>query len=809
MPSAHRRNSFQSSFPVVNLASLEIPAYKGKATGSPGHMRERKTSNDSSEFNPAQLPGFNDNAHRDNQSVSSHQYQPPQPQLQYINPNPYNPGLTGAAPHFLEAKISLPVYDPTPFGRKPVKIKPESKDLIFNGTNMEISDFITRLEKAAQVDGALGSDIAIQVMFFMKGETLVKEVQEMAHKEDYDWEKIKKRLVQRWGKMLPLLKYKRTDLDKILSTTSNLSTQKEFQDFDIQVDNLVAYLIRVQHMLSVEEIRHSVLRCLSKPIRMAVTKELIRDNHMTLAVDGSHILPPYQIIVAYVQKELRTITILENDENLEELKVVRPSQPQPQKFSTPDKSVDELTKTLSSWNTQKQKPTPFVSASHVPYKPAQLEKDLSHLKCHYCFGKAHTLHRCNLVYSDELDKLIKKEGTSIFSPDGTQIPYGRTRPYKQIVDQYHASRTQPGIINLPPGITTQKAEPVPEAQTSFVKLEEIEHQDHHCYDCEMAKRLRSGKEIEKTPSAKKSRNEREEAMDVDTERLMDFSRQDSYTPVNPSPSGLTPASHPLTPPKKVSIQAPEDSPKVPKEKAQKKTTVERPLANQYPDAEDKLVKQMLENRMNVSVGELLAGSPSVTEKFKKSVSSKRVPVDQTKSTNTGGMDPQEDGEEEEVGEINIHYSCPLGYVTLSVNGRSFQALLDNGSQVNLMSKNLANKMGLVITQRKMNLRGIGGHKSIILGVAETVPVKIGSVIQNSLFWVSADDIQPIIGTPFLMDAAAVLQFQEKGSTFSITKNGHTYLIPITNPPNQKWETSFPVNNATTTSHFLASGTSQE
>ncbi|POW00299.1 hypothetical protein PSHT_13094 [Puccinia striiformis] len=623
MPSAHRRNSFQSSFPVVNLASLDIPAYKGKTTVSPGHMRERKTSNESSEFNPAPLPGFNDNAHRDNQSVSSHQYQPPQPQPQYINPNPYNSGLTGAAPHFLEAKISLPVYDPTPFGRKPVKIKPESKDLLFNGTNMEISDFITRLEKAAQVDGALGSDIAIQY-------------------------------------------------------------QKEFQDFNIQVDNLVAYLIRVQHMLSVEEIRHS--------------------------------------------KELRTITILENDENLEELKVVRPSQPQPQKFSTPDKSVDELTKTLSSWNTQKQKPTPFVSASHVPYKPAQLEKDLSHLKY-------------------ELDKLIKKEGTSIFLPDGTQIPYDRTRPYKQIVDQYHASRTQPGIINLPPGTTIQKAEPVPEAQTSFGKLEEMEHQDHHCYDCEMAKRLRN-----KILTL------------LLTPLLLDQ---------------LLPLLLTLPPPLRKFQSKLLKIVLSPKEKAQKKTTVERPLSNQYPDAEDKLVKQMLANRMDVSVGELLAVSPSVTEKFKKSVSSKRVPLDQTKSTNAGGMDPHEDCEEgEEVGEINIHYSCPLGYVTLSVNGRSFQALLDNGSQVNLMSKNLANKMGLVITQRKMNLRGIGGHKSIILGVAETVPVKIGSVIQNSHFWVSADDIQPIIGTPFLMDAAAVLQFQEKGSTFSITKNGHTYLIPL-------------------------------
>ncbi|KNF01305.1 hypothetical protein PSTG_05404 [Puccinia striiformis f. sp. tritici PST-78] len=241
-------------------------------------------------------------------------------------------------------------------------------------------------------------------------------------------------------------------------------------------------------------------------------------------------------------------------------------------------------------------------------------------------------------------------------------------------------------------------------------------------------------------------------MDVDTDRLMDFNRQDSYTTVNPSPSGstLAPTPNPPTPPKKVSIQAPEDSTKAPKEKAQKKTTVERPLSNQYPDAEDELVKQMLANRMDVSVGELLAVSPSVTEKFKKSVSSKRVPLDQTKSTDAGGMDPHEDCEEgEEVGEINIHYSCPLAYVTLSVNGRTFQALLDNGSQVNLMSKNLANKLGLVITQRKMNLRGIGGHKSIILGVAETVPAKIGSNLNSPLSFppLSRDPYQTPL-TPF-------------------------------------------------------------
>jgi hypothetical protein len=147
---------------------------------------------------------------------------------------------------------------------------------MFNGTNMDISDFIKRLEYAAQIDGALGSDIALQIIFFLKGETLVKEVQEMAEKENHDWEKLKERMVLRWGKMMPLLKHTRNDLDQLLATTraSGIKTQREFQNFRIKIDNLVAYLVRCQHMGNAEEIRHAVLNCLVHPIKVSVTKEL-------------------------------------------------------------------------------------------------------------------------------------------------------------------------------------------------------------------------------------------------------------------------------------------------------------------------------------------------------------------------------------------------------------------------------------------------------------------------------------------------------------------------------------------------------
>jgi hypothetical protein len=170
-----------------------------------------------------------------------------------------NYGQTGnilPSPHFLESRVVLPPYNPEPFGWKPVKIKSQSKGLMFDGTNMDISDSIKRLEYAAQIDGALGSDIALQIIFFLEGKTLVKEVQEMAEKENHDWERLKERMVLRWGKMMPLLKHTRNDLDQLLATTcaSGIKTQREFQNFRIKIDNLVAYLIGCQHMGKAEEI---------------------------------------------------------------------------------------------------------------------------------------------------------------------------------------------------------------------------------------------------------------------------------------------------------------------------------------------------------------------------------------------------------------------------------------------------------------------------------------------------------------------------------------------------------------------------
>ena len=140
----------------------------------------------------------------------------------------------------------------------------------------------------------------------------------MSGKINNDWELLKYQMVQRWGKMMPLMKYTRENLDNLILKSKiegGLKKLKGFQDFSTKVDTIVNYLVRCKHMASVEEIRHSVLNCLTTELRLAVNKELIRDNQMEVAIDGSYLLPPYQVIINYIRKELKTLSILEMEED--------------------------------------------------------------------------------------------------------------------------------------------------------------------------------------------------------------------------------------------------------------------------------------------------------------------------------------------------------------------------------------------------------------------------------------------------------------------------------------------------------------
>ncbi|EHS64016.1 uncharacterized protein PGTG_22014 [Puccinia graminis f. sp. tritici CRL 75-36-700-3] len=619
--------------------------------------------------------------------------------------------------HFLEREPEMPKYTG---GRKTVKIKPLDKELIFDGSNMPIEKFIKRYEAAGNTDGASPQDLANQIIPFIKGMDLKDEVEEMSGYEDSNWEKLKKQLLNRFGSSLPLVKYTSHDLKHLVSSAirgGGIRTLEHFKIFRTKFEAITHYLVRMGYSSNLEESTECLLEALSPDLESSVTKELIRDNMMLASKDGGDILPDTETLISYIHREVQSASVMERRKILRNMEPVKTDKPQTQK--TPDQiAMEGLTKTLSSWHAQKAetpKSDPLVSKSHVPYKPAQLEKDYSTIKCNYCLGVGHTFYRCNLANEDEMKGLFKKDGPNVILPDGTQVQWNKFKAFKTAVDQYHQSQKQPGIINIPPRTLDKPSEP----QTSYGKLEEIDdEEDDLSYECEAAKRTRSGNEYpEEVTVSKKVRKEKEDLMDIDKDRLLEIARQDDYNPVE-LPASSTKE---YTPPnKKVQFQKPvekQPSPpkEPPKEKSPKKTYVERPLTNQFPDAEDKVVSRMLmDGRMELSLGEIFAISNGAVEAFKKKISPKRIPLEPTKSTNSGGID-QEAEDDDSPNEEPSHYACPLGYIDVSINGKPFQALLDNGSQVNLLPRDLAARMGLIITQRAMNLKGIGGHKNEILG----------------------------------------------------------------------------------------------
>ncbi|KAA1111976.1 hypothetical protein PGT21_018178 [Puccinia graminis f. sp. tritici] len=233
---------------------------------------------------------------------------------------------------------------------------------------------------------------------------------------------------------------------------------------------------------------------------------------------------------------------------------------------------------------------------------------------------------------------------------------------------------------------------------------------------------------------------------------------------------------------------------VPQEKPVKKAYLEKTLAKELTGAKEEPPRQMLaEGKMNLSYGEIFAISNGVVNAFKKKISNRRVPIeDKTVSHGTMMEDDNEDP-------LTTHYSCPLGYIKLNINGQKSQALLDTGSMVNLIPEHLAHQLGLVITEEPMNLKGIGGHQTGISGIAEGVDVLIGKLTRPVHFWVAKGPVQFILGKPFLIDVAANIKYHSEGGELLaiLDPKGQTYLISILTPKHHKWETTpLPANMVT-------------
>ncbi|MBW0575173.1 hypothetical protein O181_114888 [Austropuccinia psidii MF-1] len=132
-------------------------------------------------------------------------------------------------------------------------------------------------------------------------------------------------------------------------------------------------------------------------------------------------------------------------------------------------------------------------------------------------------------------------------------------------------------------------------------------------------------------------------------------------------------------------------------------------------------------------------------------------------------------------------------------GHEIMALVNTGSELNIVPEDSEIKAGLTTRCLNMNLRGIGGHCTSIVGLAEFNPITLVTGQEKNIhLFVARGAVHTVLGRPFLADNKIRLDFsQKKGEIFSyIEPDGRRLFLPICSPPKVGWREEPPAGMET-------------
>ncbi|KNZ55305.1 hypothetical protein VP01_2718g5 [Puccinia sorghi] len=138
---------------------------------------------------------------------------------------------------------------------------------------------------------------------------------------------------------------------------------------------------------------------------------------------------------------------------------------------------------------------------------------------------------------------------------------------------------------------------------------------------------------------------------------------------------------------------------------------------------------------------------------------------------------------------SLTYACPLGFVNLTINGRKLRALVDSGAELKIMPEEVALRLELPTREIRMNITGIGGHSSPVVGLAEGISFNIDTEDRKVAFFIVWGKVYTVLGRPFLVDHKVRLELsQSRGEILSYELwDGGRLCIPICSPEVPGWE----------------------
>ncbi|MBW0465735.1 hypothetical protein O181_005450 [Austropuccinia psidii MF-1] len=122
-----------------------------------------------------------------------------------------------------------------------------------------------------------------------------------------------------------------------------------------------------------------------------------------------------------------------------------------------------------------------------------------------------------------------------------------------------------------------------------------------------------------------------------------------------------------------------------------------------------------------------------------------------KSINT----EEEESPQEKITFIDkINFSFPIGMMEILIGQKEYtvKALVDTAAELNIIPENESIEVGLHMRTFYIKLRGIGGHSTAIVGLAENTPIILPSGDERRIhFLVARGAVHTFVGRPFLAD----------------------------------------------------------
>ncbi|KAI9620357.1 hypothetical protein KEM48_008180 [Puccinia striiformis f. sp. tritici PST-130] len=734
-----------------------------------------------------------------------------------------------------QSEIFLPV--------EKTKVMLDVKKLNFHFKGTEVETFIRRVEKLANLQGAGGPDVASQLPFLVSDQKISQHIEDMEGHETGNWDLLKKQLIRKWGRATPLRRFNKDSITTLISKHADkggIQNREEYRSFVSDLEEILAYLTKMGYNDVNAGSGEPLWKAISAEMRKDVAKELAHDKKFKKTKDGIALIPNLEPLKEYVEAALlvldleeglsKTPSVSKKPETKKEVKTQPKEEEATGKVSELEEEIKKLRTVLNTNQNARQLP-PHMQPNFRPqnYGPPGMGPPpfpRPQFKCYYCDSTEHSSMFCPKLPEDIANKLVIRSGPNYYYPNREPIPRDTGTSVMELVHKFHEAAAQDKKTNVAYMEPAERQEPTA-SMISTNRWEMWSPPEMH-YGKEDEENLigfglrrsarTNDKDKGKAPAQQpQSQPESTGKPSTSAPKASPGNQEANKNPPEPrkrrpsypgawvegtSDDGSTEDGEPeiveeslKKPEKNLPKDLEKNKRKEPEKEAEDELVLARPVEKSKVGGG--LKKKIFKQSFTLTLEELLLIAPNFLQELQELAEDDGKPLSRTQ--NSGRCDHRDfDAEHHNnhgtgsPGPIrrSLTYACPLGFVYITLGSTKVKALVDTGAEMNIMPESLAIQLQLPLREISMNIMGMGGHSTPIVGLAEGINFSIDAEDEKAAnFFIARGKVYTVLGRPFLADHKVRLELSKsRGEILSYELwDGERLCIPICSPKVPGWE----------------------